>query len=70
MTRQTKQLPPKSLQIKGAFAHDGKKDKPSFLDTKCLGRACSPAQQLCDAVSCSFAKLLARCGNSEQCNQV
>lgn len=70
VTRQTKQLPPKSLQIKGDFAHDGKKDRLSLLDTKCFGNSCTPAQQLCDDVSCSFAKLPARCGNSEQCNQV
>lgn len=71
VTRQTKQLPPKSLQIKGAFCARWKKRQTiKVINQKCLGNSCSMAQQLCDGVSLSFAKLPACCEDSEQCNQV
>lgn len=69
VTRQTKQLPPKSLQIKGAFAHDeggGRKKKTNHHRYKRnVWEIAAPRRgsivRMCLVV---LAKLSARCGNS------
>lgn len=42
VTRQTKQLPPKSLQIKGAFAHDGGGRQTIIVRNEMFGKLLLP----------------------------